>query len=569
MRSAILRGVRWAAALLLIGLIGAMWQYREEAMWPSGFLGLLLAVACWLMGRSKATPSRAIIAATWLGVFLTAAWWLPGWVLLARLGLPDMSALLCWVSCIPLSLILTGDLLVRRWRGVEEKPPNALRWQAAGSVAAIVVVVVPMVVLSAVVPRPLTRSAHAVPALEMPRSVAGEVTWSLELDQTVFDVVPGVAGPILVTDAEVKALHGGDGSTLWSYRIEQRIPESPIGKGTRYALTSPDRRRVLFLVEFSDLTQAVILDTATGATIARTFVQPTDRVQLTNRVALVGHRALSLANGREVWSLDEPASTGYTGTAGRNTLILERVCDGDSGSDLLTSCTLTLADDEDPTRTRTLEGVVKREGEPGPVLADGWVVRHKDGAYVPVAERSPGEPGVDGGEMEAVNIDSVTESVTDALPAGVESVDLGVMAEPDPSSVSLLAMREAIDPDAKSTPDVVAVFDPATRKTTPVIWTGDLADVYRWNLSPDDWVGAWPTSDVGFAYKGIVNDGDGVELTRTDGSSPIGIELDPELTRSGHYPKKAATVAAPGGIVVWVNLSDAEREAGSVVYGLR
>ena len=582
------RAHRWGVFVLedREGAIGKWWDHVVEA-WPFFFLcALALALVCglvwWGLRRSDRLPRpgtvlRIVIVVGLLiplGVALTLAgrWW----QVLNQYGVNIGYLFNLAVAALALGFALISEAIIRR--RPRAATPSGPRLVAAGVtvVAFAASALVPPQVLSPVQSRTIAAPSN-VP--QLPARVTGTVEWSREVSPYV-DVAAGATGPLLMTGEGLEGLDPVDGSTLWSYR---RTGAQFMGVGEDSdprVITSPDRRYALISIWYPRTSYAddgriiVILETATGRVVAERETLTANLedgvVQVTDSVALIGREGVSLSDGSTLWRLPDPPMRRFSGTKAPHTLVVDQQCDEQSGT-----CSLTLADDADPTSTRRLSNVVVDPADdriPGygddvVTLAQGWTVRRA----------SPGGPD---SPLEAISLDAAG---TADEAQGV--VALGTYGGPDrATSGARIALRPVIperapgaeDGSSPPAPAPVAVFDPATRSLTEVSVGQD------WDTSLHR--PSWPTPDTGVPRWSIPDNGAPddlgagyLELGRVDGSSGVPISPAGALLGKNDTAHNPFAVAAPGIVVVGVEVStDFEKIRGghdqdrsrTILYGV-
>lgn len=592
-RILLIRSFRWAGALCSIGFaIAAFASYRsaEEGLSdsPPAPFPMVVAVLIWIFARASSTPtSRQEI-----GFVLTGGAWaflsaLSSWLAPLKNGYPDTLPLLTAALYAALTLTLVTDLLLcRHSESAASRPAHPSSWrpgrptgQAAGCfLGATALLTVPVLILSQISPSigvSTTTDTPPRPAPETPSSIVGEAAWSRALGEHVFNILEGSVGPVLITNEGIIGLNGIDGTTLWSYR--KRLDD----RFDARAVASPDGAHVtVSLPTLRGPDRAVIIESATGTVIAEVPISSArDPLQMSDRVALIGIRAFSLTTGDLLWEVGEDQVGDYIGPAGHQSLIIDTTCRSTAYSDfekeLLESCSMSLIDDTDPTSVRLLTGVVTRPSE-GVRTVDGWVIRYSEGSQEVSAPgneqgRAASEPWpvVDGEEMEAINIDTVTTSVEGSAPAGTDVVPLGTFAGPaTQDSSSLIPLRQSgtyedwsTFPHYASIP-VSAVFDPSTRSLTQVAVddSQDDDDCER-NRS------CWPTPDTGVprSSASVTERTMSLTLTRTDGTEPIVVDIDHAISSGGPRMSSPTATRAPGGVVLWSTLeSGASQREGDI-----
>ncbi|PHP52773.1 hypothetical protein BW737_007995 [Actinomyces ruminis] len=310
----------------------------------------------------------------------------------------------------------------------------------------------------------------------------------------------GSVGPIVITEHGAQGLDSSTGATTWSYSRQAHTihltdyldPTCDKDQQAQcYAALSPDRTHLVIVYSGGvggDL--FVALDTATGeATFEHRAIDWRKQgipIQITDHVIAVGTELISLADGSVVAELpghdtasrlgDTPEPT-YAHTSnseasrihspflqgGHSTLILGSSCTAIGfDADHATWCEITIAPDNNPTATMTVDGVVpifEDREYAGLTVVDGWTVRYSDpeATYEDLEARF----NLDslGYSIDAVNLDTLSSSVTD-----VQSVTLGDLDRPVlPGNAYTLGIR---DPDTYSytyqRPTLSVVFDPVT-----------------------------------------------------------------------------------------------------------
>lgn len=406
----------------------------------------------------------------------------------------------------------------------------------------------------------------------VPDSLTGEVAWTTVVEDAHLQrLYRGSDGAVLITASTARGISARDGATTWQYSRPVRIRESAISPdGAHVALIYDD---VVLDSEDGPLA-IVILDTATGQVVWERGAREGEpvAVQMTDSVALVGSEGISLEDGRRLWRLEDHVAQGPaldesadshepvlgSFSAGHSTLVLARQCRGEAGLPV-SVCSLTLADDSDPSRTRTLEGVVVEDGNAQrPTLVEGWTVR-----------RTQEDPEA----LEAVSIDTgETVPVGTYLAADSVASDsrlvLYTRGEPRPQDSG---QRSGQAEDAYVDERIGAVLD---------IATGELTEVAGPPVFDDggerlDTTG-WMTRDTGQIRVSEDASQRTVEITRVDGGDPI--VLSPQRSMRGYFPDtptygssfpERAAVAAPGVAVVaqWVN--DPLVDSGIILFGVR
>ena len=324
----------------------------------------------------------------------------------------------------------------------------------------------------------------------VPDTLATEPAWSLDV-VGLWEVEAGAAGPLILTRDGLSALDPSDGSTLWRLEREvisvgQQQDSSGDLAGTGATLiTSPNGRYAALMVDgpgevLQDAPEDVVLtiDTLTGEITGEYLLE--DGVQLTDSAVLCGDTAYSLADGTELWRLDEGQAIGYTGSAGHASFIVAYTSENGGGSLWGRSARLTVIPDSDPRATTQVDGVmIAPDG--ALVIVDGWVGRYRDGAPTDTnGSETTGWP------TTAVNLDALA-----GVPgAPTETVDLGhsvgVNAAASACSGDLVVLPGSVPPKQqhdeipdfrlwKGVPTVGAVFDPDTLTATAADRTPGLA----------------------------------------------------------------------------------------------
>ena len=166
------------------------------------------------------------------------------------------------------------------------------------------------------------------PEPALPTTIGTSTAWTRDVGSGMLDIVAGARGPVILTEDGVEGLDPDDGSILWSYHrryTSYREIHSPLTRGgvlernnMRYLLASPDRRHVALRAITSTTDITIILDTSTGKATAEEPCEHDDALQLTDSAALIEDKAISLADGKTLWTLpDGRGSTHriYNGTA--------------------------------------------------------------------------------------------------------------------------------------------------------------------------------------------------------------------------------------------------------------
>ncbi|VEG28583.1 hypothetical protein [Actinomyces howellii] len=497
-----------------------------------------------------------------------------------------------------------------RWRPLREPLPEEpgqaqgpggtggpRRWVTATATALPVVVFLLAATLPTAALRPVNQViASPVPQAELPQRPtipATEVSWTYRTDG-LLAMAAGAAGPILVRDGEVEALNPDDGTTRWRYTrpgasftdLRPRITENE----EVLLVVSPDARhlalRIADYVKVLDMRTivTVVLDAVTGEVVLERESTTLDTLQLTDSVLLDGYDAVSLDDGRTLWSLPRPEQdedpepqdpddwTGpvaYSGPAGHSTLIVD-VDYEDNGSSLTTNATLTLVPEGDPTATTEVPHVAVDPAADSVVVVDGWTGQYSAGA--PVIQGYDGKDDVvPGWDMQAVNLDELASGA-------------------DGSSRTIpLGQAPGIHGAASTAAGTLVTLAPVTaagvegRPATTGLWVGAVLDTITGAVSPGD---QYP--GLAAARLGTTRTVDNAEVTRwvtvelADGSPPVRLRIDPttvvnaarfggcspqQISGWGYLDDCAAAMSAPGVIVIAL---DAGRypENAHILYGL-
>lgn len=432
---------------------------------------------------------------------------------------------------------------------------------AAAALAAVALILAPTVVRVATSPvtAHLADGVPAPAAEEFPQSVAGEVAWMRDVALArshpfLRDVLPGAAGPILVQKSVVSCLSTEDGSTRWS--VERT------GSAIETAMISPDGKSLVVVYQGpasqgnarSDLL-VIVFDAISGRQITHedlpaANVDSGTGIQVTDHVVLIGGQAISLKDGSTLWSVPDVENHAWR-TAGSSTLVTQVQCTQAPSADRLEAdgleaglprelCDLTLMDDQDPSRVRTVTNVVAdQQGGDGIVLVRGWTVRVVDGADDELATA----------DLEAVNID---DAATWPIGDSAGPFDERTQGEWLRGEASMILLRPPVrdgaqDSDA-SLPD--RILDPSTGTITPITAEVDSARSRGYptaNLTTATASGETPT----------------VTVTRNGEGPPIVLDLP----TAGPAHGQAMLQAVPGGVLLVVALPSEEERV--VVYFLR
>ncbi|SPF69434.1 Quinoprotein alcohol dehydrogenase-like superfamily [Propionibacterium ruminifibrarum] len=426
------------------------------------------------------------------------------------------------------------------------------------------------------VARPIQQLAPKPPEIPaMPATVAGDLAWTLDLDEDVDTITAGAAGPILADGSRILGLDPADGSTRWTYHRPNaqllNLSASNVRTPTRI-ITGPDHHYASFVTlapedslrrqgsssrQWTRATLVTVLDTLTGrvvteralamdATAEGKPIPGTQPIQLTDTAALIGTEAIDLATGTTLWALPEQKTTSsdpsaYVGPAGHSTFVLR----SEPGSDMATD--LVLVPQDDPDRRTHLSTVATSANRP--LIIDGWTIHYTDEPTY--AEGSP---------AAAISIDEVAAAGT----AGVQGIDLGQTIGPDLalSHTSLIASmwpsEDRIDPQEQP----AAVFDPATRTATP-IELSSAVDATTFDITKD-------YEDSAYVYR--------LHLAAPNGSASSTTEITMEEYNCLERMNRRNTVgerfegvvlaAVPGAVLVYVNLPSS-RPTPNRLYALR
>lgn len=462
-----------------------------------------------LFATDVSVPSRAAVMALGLGDLTVVGYLLLRWhkdVVETSFANSSLLALAALVAA--LGLALTSRLLEHRADplrlhalSLSGGPGRFLRrlraWAAhatllaATALTAVALMLAPVTVraLASPVTAHLADDVPAPAAQELPQSVAGELVWMRDLDvngDSDVDVLPGAGGPILIQGSVVTCLSAQDGATRWS--VERQ------GSTIARALVSPDGKSLVVvyrgLKPLGSVTASlvvIVLDAITGRQIAQHDVSASDAdsgtgIQVTDHVVLVGGQAISLEDGSTPWSIPRPQARSWR-TAGSSTLVTQVQCESaqvveqaDAGPPRVL-CDLTLVDDQDPTRVRTLTNVVAAADEKV-VIVRGWTVRVADGA-------ADGELAT--ADLEVVNIDDgATWPIGDSLgPIDDRAGGAGLRGR-----ASMILLRPPVGEPQGSNRFVTAVdrvLDPATGALTRT--TGEVEEGRQRDLG-------YPTADL-------------------------------------------------------------------------
>ncbi|SPF69436.1 Quinoprotein alcohol dehydrogenase-like superfamily [Propionibacterium ruminifibrarum] len=405
--------------------------------------------------------------------------------------------------------------------------------------------------------RPIQQTAPEpaqIPAV--PTTVAGDLAWTLDLDDEIDTLAAGAAGPILADGSRILGLDPADGSTRWTYHRPNaqllNLPAPSTGMATRI-MTGPDRRYAAFAAQASGpmglgmeswyakkQVVVTVLDTLTGRVAAEhtlagqlaaeaTTVPATQPIQLTDTAALIGTEAIDLATGTTLWTLPESDAAGTTGTpahvgpAGHSTFVLR----SEPGSDMATD--LVLVPQDDPDRRTHLSTVATSANRP--LIIDGWTIHYTD------------EPTyAEGSLAAAINLDEVAAGGTD----GVQGIGLGRTVGPDlvRSRTSLVTTAPPTERD-DAIPQPAAVFDPVTRTASPA-GRSTTVDITTFAADLDREEGTVLLHLVS-ADGSVTND-----LKITDGDRYNNLVYQNQNNGPGERFRDASLIAAPGALLVFV-----------------
>lgn len=419
------------------------------------------------------------------------------------------------------------------------------------------------------------------PEPALPTTIGTSTAWTRDVGSGMLDIVAGARGPVILTEDGVEGLDPDDGSILWSYHrryTSYREIHSPLTRGgvlernnMRYLLASPDRRHVALRAITSTTDITIILDMSTGRATAEEPCDHDDALQLTDSAALIEDKAISLADGKTLWTLpDGRGSTHgiYNGTAGHSTFIV----DSSSHDAHWRTQTFTLAQDTDPTRTTSLPGVTQHswleesgsastDYPSGLTVIDGWV-----GVIAPGAtDEFPNHI-----ELDAINIDDVAAS---GSPEGARRIPLGLTS--GINRTASLASGMLVTCPADPEPDAEPEHDGEVSNHPQI--GSILEDPDSGTVVPVDQSASLAGADIG--YTSTINKAGELEssivIRSGDGSStasiqvpPTSVNLNPPEQDADHQTQKLHflnddseflnVLAAPGVIVV---VLDAEGSA--------
>ncbi|WP_121181338.1 hypothetical protein [Nocardiopsis sp. Huas11] len=135
-------------------------------------------------------------------------------------------------------------------------------------------------------------------------------------DHTLFNVLPGAGGPVMVIDDGVIALNGETGEEVWRYRMESG--------GVQGAWSTPEGREVLLSVSGGDEGAVVLLDTGTGESVAEFETglpgDPDRPAVVTSHTGVIPPDrpdgpvlVFSLVEGGTAWTYEPPEREGSAG----------------------------------------------------------------------------------------------------------------------------------------------------------------------------------------------------------------------------------------------------------------
>ncbi|MDO5065286.1 MAG: hypothetical protein Q4E00_09915 [Actinomyces bowdenii] len=438
---------------------------------------------------------------------------------------------------------------------------------AAAALAAAALILAPTVVRVATSPvtAHLADGIPAPAAEELPQSVAGEVAWMRDVDPTgegdanrLSKALPGAGGPILVQKSVVSCLSTEDGSTRWS--VERT------GSAIETALISPDGKSLVVVYQGPESQGStggdllvIVFDAISGRQITHedlpaANVDSGTGIQVTDHVVLIGGQAISLKNGSTLWSVPDVENHAWR-TVGSSTLVTQVQCTQVPSVDRLEAdgpeaglprelCDLTLMDDQDPSRVRTVTNVVADEWNGDSiVLVRGWTVRVVDGAAADELATA---------DLEAVNID---DGATWPIGDSIGPFDQRAGRDRPWGDASMILLRPPVRETQDGTPDLVAVdrvLDPGTGRI--IHTTGEIED--------DDLIKAgYPNVDLTAAA--VSRETPTVTVARNGDGPPIVLDLPTADPAHGH----AMLQAVPGGVLLVVALPSEEERV--VVYFLR
>lgn len=588
----VLRGTRTGALLATIALVALAARFLTKDIIVSGdplatiAWFVLLTLVVWAIGvvlRSQELSSGhqgnrvtapAIIAV--LSVVALGACICSSVELASESGFLLGHPVAIGAACLSFGALAITDLLLRthparhrrsahdiaRWRPLPSADTSRTATALTGLITLTLALAVALTPVWAA--RPIQRTApepSQIPAV--PATVAGEPAWAIDLDEDIYTITVGAAGPVLVTGAEIRGLDPADGSTRWTYHRPNAELLSLGDHGK--IITGPDHRYAAFVTETpgssaGGLVKAVerapvtVLDTLTGRVVAerlvtRKSVYELGPVQLTDTAALIGTEAIDLTTGKTLWTLPESEDApDYAGPAGHSTFILHREVD----RSVLTA-SIVLAPQDDPNRRTVMENVSLNDHYFSPLVIDGWTIQYTE---KPTYD--------DGGPAVAINIDEVAAAGgTD----GAQRIDLGQTTGPDyrRSRTSLIAT--ALDSSVTRSTRPATVFDPATRTTSPAE-RSTTVDTARLDVTSDQArrervLQVHMTSPDGPVTADVaVTDDEFEDLYRANRSNRPDTQFP--------YFQYATVLAAPGAVLVHVELTSYARPTSSRrLYAIR
>ena len=457
----------------------------------------------WLLGLWKGASKvwvvcLVIIDAVPLAAFQVYRWWL----FHSQSSVSVTLFLALALLTLGLGVFIVADLLLRSLRDqldISRRDPtnparfrplrdaNATsRWRGRlrhlALVAGAVVVLVAPVVLTPALTGPVSTTAAA-PAGDLPArptTIGSEVTWRQDV-RGLIEVTAGAAGPILLTTDGVTALNPGDGTVLWSYRRPgATYPTARSSHGhddihyVSHMVASPTSRHVALRIlgprelwerhptthadhDSSINAMTVVIDTLTGQVTGEHPSNDFWRLQLSDSAVLDGATAYSLQDGHKLWSFVEEkyGYTGYSGPAGHRCFIAK--FERDQNEDRIASARVTLTSDNEERGVSEESGIALSDF--GPVLVNGWAVQYE--SPIPADDKGESLRTGEGREAHAVSLDSLLghgHSEEEPVALGrITDVHHGV------------SRRSGVIRTSES------VFDPATRKVTPVSQYPSLA----------------------------------------------------------------------------------------------
>lgn len=462
---------------------------------PLPFLWLL---GCWKGVSKVPVACLVVIDAVPLAAFQVYRWWL----FHSQSSISVTLFLVLALLALGLGVFVVADLLLRALRDqldISRRDPtnparfrplrdaNATsRWRgrlrSLALVAGAVVVLVAPVVLAPALTGPVSTTAAA-PAGDLPArptTIGSEVTWRQDV-RGLIDVTAGAAGPILLTTDGVTALNPGDGTVLWSYRrpgatyptarsshghddihYVSHMVASPTGRHVALRILGPrelwERHPTTHADHDSSINaMTVVIDTLTGQVTGEHPSNDFWRLQLSDSAVLDGATAYSLQDGHKLWSFVEEkyGYTGYSGPAGHRCFIAK--FERDQNEDRIASARVTLTSDNEERGVSEKSGIALSDF--GPVLVNGWAVQYEN--PIPADDKGESLHTDEGREAHAVSLDSLLGHGH----SEEEPVALGRIADVHHG----VSRRSGVIRTSES------VFDPATRKVTPVSQYPSLA----------------------------------------------------------------------------------------------